>query len=154
MDIHKLLSLAVGKTVTRSNTGGAVGSIWVIEFENDSYFMIDCAWRVEYNEKVITTSNDDGTPHIGHMIVNTKKLTGNKLMSYTLSKQYDLILIFDNNFVVKVFCHMGFETEKMQDDDYDRNWDFCVPSLDIAVTIRTDFRQIYTKYYSNDRIVF
>lgn len=152
MDIHKLLSQAVDKTVTCSRTGGGVGSIWVIEFENDPYFMIYCSWRVESNEKVITTSNDDGTPHVGHMIVNTKKLIGNKLMSYTLSKQNDLILNFDNNFVVKVFCHMGFETEKTQEDYKYENWAFCIPSLDIAVTITTDFRQVYTKYTSGDKI--
>lgn len=153
MDIHKLLSLAVGETVVHSLTGGAAGSIWALRFENNSSFMIYCAWRIECNEKVITTSCDDATPLVGRMNVNVQKMTGKKLLSYTLSKQNDLILYFDYNFIIRMFCNIGLELENTKEGCCDENWDFCIPSLDIAVSATTDFRKIYTKYYSNDRII-
>lgn len=150
MNIDDLLSMAIGQEVVHSRTGGAAGSIWSLRFNDDGMgFMIDCAWRVERDDIVLTTCNDDGTPLIGHMNQGVKKLEGSKFLSYELSPHYDLTLYFENNFIVRVFCNIGYEAD-IRESYPMSNWDFSVPSLDISVTVTDYFQVVYTRFYSND----
>lgn len=151
MKINDLLSMAIGRRLIYSRTGGGAGSIWVLELEGKMEFMIDCAWRIEYGDIVLTTCGDDSTPLTGRMNKSVEKLIGSKLLSYELLKHNDLILNFENDFLVRVFCSLGFEVE-VKEDYPSFNWCFSVPSLDISVTITDHFQETYTKYYSNDFI--
>ena len=151
MDIHELLKTAIGKKVVHSLTGGCVGSIWNIEFEEGVHYMINCAWRVEHNGVVLTTCGDDATPHVGHMNESVQHLLNNKLLSYELSSHYDLTLYFENNYIVRVFCDSMFEADIKEEHPHE-NWYFCVPASDIAVAITCYFKVIYTRFYSNDLI--
>lgn len=150
MDIHKLLSLAIDKTVIDSYTEerNEVCAILIIVFENESYFNFYCAWRLEYDEKVLASLVFD-KQNLAEQNVNVGKLIGRKILSYELSKQNDIILHFDNHFIVKAFCNGGYESEETQ-KDFCTNWDFRCPSLDMAVTIADSFQQIYTRFDSND----
>lgn len=151
MSIHDLLRKAVGKKVVYSRTGGGAGSIWNIEFEKKVYYMIECSWRVEHNGIILTTCTDDATPLIGRMNRSVEQLIGNKLLSYELSSHYDLVLHFENDFIVEIFCDCGFEAN-IREDYPSPNWYFCIPELDISVTITNFFQIVYTKFYSNDFI--
>ena len=145
MNIHNLLSKAIGKTVNYSRTGGGAGSILVIEFENKTFYTINCTWRIEYKGTVITTSWDDGTPLIGCMNKNVEKLIGKKLLSYELSPQYDLKLYFENDFVANIFCSI-IEHDPEEDSTYNCNWDFRIPEQDIIGYITGKYKIFYTKY--------
>lgn len=151
MDIHELLDKAIGKRVVFTLTGGGAGSILEVEFEENMHYMIHCAWRVEHDNTILTTSGDDATPIIGHMNKSVGKLQGNKLLSYELSPHYDINLYFENNFLLRVFCDLGFEAD-IREDYPSPNWYFCIPELDISVTITDFFQVVYAKYYSNDFI--
>lgn len=151
MDIHQLLSMAIDRKVVHSRTGGGAGSIWKIKFEGGMNFMIYCSWRIEYNSIVLTTCGDDATALIGRMNKSVEKLIGFQLLSYELSAHNDLTLYFENDFTVKVFCDLGFEAD-IKEGYPDPNWDFSVPSLNIAVTITDYFQVVYTKCDSNDII--
>lgn len=61
MDIHKLLAHSVGTEVTYSRSGGGVGSIWLIKFNNKTNLWVNCSWRIEHNGCVLATVNDDAT---------------------------------------------------------------------------------------------
>lgn len=150
MDIHKLLSLAIDKTVIDSYTEerDEVHAILIVVFENESYFNFYCAWRLESDEKVLASLIFD-EHNLAEQNVNVGKLIGKKILSYELSKQNDIILHFDDNFVVKAFCNGEYETEETK-KDFCTNWDFRSPSLDMAVTIADSFQQIYTRFESND----
>lgn len=151
MKINDLLSMAIGQKVVYSRTGGGACSIWALRFEEKMRFMIDCAWRIEYGDIVLTTCGDDSTPLTGRMNKSVEKLIGSKLLSYELSKHKDLVLYFENDFVVRVFCDLGFEAD-IREDYPTPNWRFSVPSLNISVTITDFFQETYTKYYSNEFI--
>lgn len=151
MSIHKLLKKAVGKKVVYTLTGGGAGSIWNLELEDGIGFMIYCAWRVEQGDFVLTTDCDDATAIVGHMNQTVQRLVGCKLLSYELSKHYDLILHFEDDFLVRVFCNLGFEAP-IKEDYPTIAWDFSISSLDIVAIITKYFQVVYTKHYSNDII--
>lgn len=145
MNIHDLLSLAVGKTVDYSRTGGGAGSIWCLQFEDGNFYMINCAWRIDYNGVILTTDCDDGTALVGRMNKNAERLVGSKLLSYELSPQYDLNLYFENGFTVRAFCNVIFCGSE-EDAIYHCNWDFNVPKQNIVGGITGHFKIVYTKY--------
>lgn len=148
MNINELLSTAIGQEVARSRTGGAAGSVWTLRFKEEMGFMIYCAWRVECDNVVLTTSIDDKKAITGRMSKSVGKLVGKKLLSYELSKHYDLILHFEDNYLVRIFCNNGYQAEIWEDYPYP-NWYFSVPSMDISFRITDYFQVVYTKYYSD-----
>ncbi|WP_291583359.1 hypothetical protein [Bacteroides sp.] len=87
-----LLKQILDKRVVSSISGGDAGSIWLIEFENDSYFLIYSAWRIEQNNQTKATYTDDDTDIIGLLSRSVKEIEGKKLLAYELSEQYDLNL--------------------------------------------------------------
>lgn len=148
MNIQDLMSRSIGKTVTYTRAGGGAGSIWVIKFEDKSFYMIGCNWRLECNGTIITTSWDDNTALVGHMNKNAEKLIGNKLLSYEIGEHYDLKLYFENDFIVSAFCDV-LERCSEEDSIFYANWDFCVPDLDLVGIITGHFKLVYTKYNDN-----
>lgn len=148
MNIQELMSKSIGKVVTYSRTGGGAGSIWVIEFEDKTYYTIDCSWRIEWNGAIITTSEDDGTPLVGHMNKNAERLIGNKLLSFEILEHYDLKLYFENGFVVNAFCDI-LERCSEEDSIFYSNWDYCVPNEDIVGIITGHYKLVYTRCNDN-----
>lgn len=150
MDIHKLLSSAVGKTVIDSYKEEVheIRSILIIVLENEAYFNFYCSWRIECSEKVLAANivYEDG---LAEQIVNVSTLIGRKILSYELSKQNDVILYFDNSFVVRIFCNAGFESNETK-EDFCTLWDYRSLSLNMGVTIADSFQQIFVKFNSND----
>lgn len=151
MNIHDLLAKAVGKQVVCSLTGRDVAGYLEIEMEGNLDFMFYSAWRIEQEGVVLTTDCDDEAPHIGHRILSVRKLIGSRLLSYQLSRHYDLTLCFDKGFVFKAFCNIGFEQE-FEYDYPEPNWTFAVFSLDVVAIVTTCFQVVYTKCYSDEFI--
>ena len=146
MELEQFLERCIGKEVISSTSGGEAGFIWLIEFKDNSYFLIYCAWRLEQNEHVIATSTDNATADTGLLSRSVRLLEGKRLLSYELSEQYDLILYFDNNYCVRTFCFVSY-SQTENGGAYDTNWEFGIPESDKIVCINNHFQVVEEKYY-------
>lgn len=145
MNIEEIIQPTINSKVISSMSGGCVGSLWLIDFENNTHFYIYCVWRIEHNNQVLASSNDDSTPVTGRLTTSVKELEGSKLLSFKISKQYDLTLNFDNNYCVKIFCDVSYSATE-NGGTYDTNWDFCIPENDLVVSISNHFKVKTGKY--------
>ncbi|MGX7024452.1 hypothetical protein [Vagococcus hydrophili] len=137
----------INKKVIKSSSGGGAGSILVIELENSSYFFIWCAWRIECEDVVIVTSFDTIEPTEftnslnGYIGEKVPLLVGNRVLDITLTPQYDLRISFENNYVLHVFCDIGFSRE-----DYNINWELNIPHENISIEINNHFEEQHGQY--------
>lgn len=132
----------INQRVVKSSAGGAAGSILVVEFEDTSYLFIWCAWRIEKGEKVIVTSSDtilptetNSSPH-GLIGEKTPILKDRKLVSINLTSQYDLEMLFDNDYKLRIFCDIGHSR-----DDYTTNWELNSPTENSSIEITNHFEE-------------
>lgn len=132
----------VTQTVVKSSAGGAAGSTLVLEFEDESYIFVWCSWRIEQGKEVIVTSSDTISPtdHVdsqnGLIGKKTPILEGRKLLGVNLTAQYDLEMIFDDEYKFRIFCDIGHSR-----DDYDINWELNIPREKIAIEISNHFEE-------------
>ncbi|MTD38619.1 hypothetical protein GIX45_08255 [Erwinia sp. CPCC 100877] len=142
----KLKSL-INKSVVKSSAGGAAGSILVIEFEDTSYLFIWCTWRIEDGENVVVTSSDTILPTESNSSPNgfigekSPILEGRKLISFNLTPQYDLEMLFDNEYKLRIFCDIGHSRE-----DYNINWELNIPTENISIEINNHFEEHKGQY--------
>ena len=147
MNINEILLSTINSKVILSKSGGSTGSLWLIDFEYKTSFYIYCTWRIEHNNQVLASSNDDSTAIVGRLTRSVKELEGNKLISFNLTKQYDLTLCFENDFSVKVFCDISY-SQTDNGGTYDTNWDISIPDRDLVISINNYFNVIVGKYNS------
>lgn len=147
MNIEELIMLAINSKVISSSSGGGAGSLWLIEFENKESFYIYCSWRIEHNNQVLASSNDDIIPRTGRIARNVSKLEGQKFLSFSLTEQYDLTLNFEDNYCVRAFCDISYSATE-NGENYDTNWDYSVPDRDLTVSVTNYFKIKSGKYYS------
>lgn len=140
-----LLKQSINKKVIRSTSGGGAGSIWLITFDDDSYFFIYCNWRIEQNNRIKATCYDNNTAILGLLSRSVRELEGKKLLSYELSPQYDLNLFFEDNYNVKIFCSVSY-TETENGGTYDTNWEFGIPKINQTFHINNYFQIIEESY--------
>ena len=146
MDIHQLLKYSIGSVVSYSRTGGGASSIWLIQLENSASLWINCAWRIEHENVVLATENDDATAVTGRMAKSVKRLEGYKLLDYELSLQNDLTLFFEKNYCARIFANISPLGEKDEMKSM-KNWEYCVADWDICVCATNHFHLISQKYY-------
>lgn len=77
---------------------------------------------------------------------SVRLIEGKKLLSYELSEQYDLVLYFDDNYCVRIFCSVSY-SQTEDGGTYDTNWIFNVPLLDKSVRVNNYFCLIEESYY-------
>lgn len=132
----------VGQAVTKSSAGGSAGSILMLEFESKAYFFIWCSWRIEHDSKVLVTSSDTVLPTEnndspnGFIGGNAPVLIGKKVISFNLTPFYDLELVFENEYKVRIFCDIGASR-----DDYEMNWEFNIPLENTSIEI-TNYHEL------------
>lgn len=132
----------IGKKVIYSKSGGAAGSILRIEFEDKSYFFLWCAWRIELGaNKVIVTSEDTTEVPGGLIQEKTPIFENNRVLKIDLKAHYDLDILFENDYRLRVFCNIGHSR-----NDYDINWEFLVPNKNLAFTVNNHYKIIETAY--------
>lgn len=147
MKIEDYLSKAVNSIVMSSTSGGSVGSLWLIEFENGISIYVYCAWRIEHKDIVLSTSTDNSTPNTGRLSRSVRELEGNKLIKFELSKQYDLNLFFENDYSLSLFCNVSY-SQTEDGGTYDTNWEICAPEEDKVISVSNYFDLKTGKYYS------
>lgn len=91
--------------------------------------------------------NDDIFPKTGRIARSVSKLEGLKLLSFSLTEQYDLTLNFEDNYCVRVFCDISYSSTE-NGENYDTNWDYSVPDRDLTVSVTNYFKIKSGKYYS------
>lgn len=140
----EILQSIVSKTVSSSTVGGGAGSIIKLEVETEDFIFVYCAWRLEYNGIVLSTSEDDSYPITGLMASTIKRLEGTKVIKIECSPQYDLTIFFEGAYILRIFCDQS-------SSEGDFNWDLCSPRNDIAFTVNNRFQIDITAYYSNSK---
>ncbi|MEN9918317.1 MAG: hypothetical protein RL662_753 [Bacteroidota bacterium] len=146
-DITYYLSILVNSKIVKSNSGGGAGSILKIEINNkDSYFFIYCCWRLESDATVLATSADDTTANIGLIAKSVKLLEGKTILSINLSKQYDLIIVFEDGYTLRVFCDISYSSSD-NEDYYDTNWELCIPTDNAYFKVSNKYQIETGKYY-------
>ncbi|MBP1048398.1 hypothetical protein I6N96_19060 [Enterococcus sp. BWM-S5] len=141
----------VAQTVVKSTAGGGAGSTLVLEFEDTSYIFIWCSWRIEQGKKVIVTSSDTVLPTESNDSPNgligekSPVLKGRKVKNVYLSPQYDLEIVFDNEYKLRIFCDIGPSR-----DDYDINWELNIPTDNISIEISNHFKERMIEENFND----
>lgn len=149
MDIDKLLLHSVGAKVVSCEVGENTTSIWSIDFDNDSCFVIFSSWRLECDDLVLATEQD--APEVGEerILHYLKKIHGKRLLSFEISEQYDLILNFEDGYCVKTFSNISyFQTEN--GGDWDANWRFGVPEQNIIGCATNHFEMKFEKFDDDD----
>ncbi|MBD8388714.1 hypothetical protein [Dysgonomonas sp. BGC7] len=145
-DILHVLRKLRSKRVIKCTTGGGAGSILKIELEGNSYFFFYCAWRIEQNDVVVSTSEDNPDALIGRMATAAQSLVECQIISITITKQFDLIVFFNNGFCFKAFCNISyFQTDNGR--TYDTNWELCLPNENLVFSIDNYFSLIINNYY-------
>lgn len=146
MNIKEKLESIYSISVTESITGGGSGSILKIKFGNSCYFFIYCVWRIEQYDIVLSTSDDSAEALTGRMARSAKLLENRKVLSIEISKQYDLVINFDDNYCVRLFCNVSY-SQTENGGTYDTNWELCLPSEDTVFIIDNYFKVKTEKYY-------
>jgi len=146
MNLNEILKEIKGKTVIKSTTGGGAGSILKIELNSNCYFFVYCAWRIEFNDVVQSTSEDDGEALIGRMAKSAKFLENKKIILISISKQNDLTIYFESNYSLKIFCNISY-SETENGGTYDTNWELCLPEYDLVFKVNNHFTIETEKYY-------
>lgn len=134
MNIDNYLKTIEQNRVISSSAGGAVGSILKLELINNCYFMINCSWRLEQNEIVISTSTDSIFPDNGLTTKSVLLLKEKVVRSIYRSKQNDLTIFFEDNFCLKIFCDISYTNE-----DFDINWELNFPDEDVSFEAKNNF---------------
>lgn len=146
MEFEQFLERCINEEVLSSTSGGGVGSLWSIKFRDGTYFYVYCDWRIEQNKRVLATCTDDNTARVGLLSRSVRLIEGKKLLSYELSEQYDLVLYFDDNYCIRIFCSVSY-SQTEDGGTYDTNWIFNVPLLDKSVRVNNYFCLIEESYY-------
>lgn len=121
MDINKLLSQIIGNKVISCEIGENIDSIYCIDFEKNVSLILFSAWRLEYNECVIVSDQDAVQMGKSRIWEYIQEIKGKKLLSFSISMQYDLVLNFEDFYRIKTFSNISyFQTEN--GGDWDANW--------------------------------
>lgn len=143
-EIVSFISNSLNRKVVSSTSGGCVGALWLITFDNATHFYIECAWRLSKGNKVVVTDLDGFAPKTGRITTLVPLLEGRTLRSFSLSKFYDLILFFDEDYCVKVFCDkLNFGTEN--GESWDTNWEYNYKPLDQTLRVTNLFDIVWEK---------
>jgi hypothetical protein len=141
------LKRLINQNIVKSSAGGAAGSILVVEFEDTSYLFIWCTWRIEDSDGIIVTSSDTISPTENNSSPNgligekSPILVDRKLVSFNLTPQYDLEMLFDDDYKLRIFCDIGHSRE-----DYNINWELNIPRENISIEIDNHFEEYLGEY--------
>lgn len=139
-DLVKILQSLYFKMINTASVGGGAGSIIKLELETNDYLFIYCTWRLEYNNMVLSTSDDDCQAITGLMANTMKKIEGKKIIEIDISPQYDLTFILEESYKLKVFCNVSYSNEGYS------NWELCSPQNNLTFTINNHFNIDITTY--------
>lgn len=102
IDVLDFIGNSLNAKVTSSTSCGAACTMWLIDF-GETYFYIECAWRLSKGKKVLVTYCDDFKAKDSRVRTLVRLLEGRTLLSVSLSGCYDLTLLFDEEYRVDVF---------------------------------------------------
>lgn len=137
------LKKLIGQKVTSSLSGGAAGSILYVTVEDDSYLAFWCTWRIEKGKEVIVTSSDTTQVPNGMIQEKTPVLENNCILEINLSPQYDLNIVLENNYMLRVFCDIAHSR-----NDYPENWELGLPKENKVIEVSNHY-EIKESTYSD-----
>lgn len=143
-EFKKIIDNIIGLEVPYCRAGGGAGSIISMKLSNEYVIWIECAWRIEKNDKVIATSADDILPITGLIAKSVKMLEGKIISSVKLTPLYDLCITFTDDLCLNIFCIFSYNCE------YETNWYLAIPKQDLSYEITNCFQVKKGKYNSND----
>ena len=141
-DLENYLKLLKSKKVTSSLYDVDDVPILKIEFNHNTRLFVYCSWRIECDHKVFATCRDDKQAQY-----SLNKLKDAVLIDIELSEQYDLVLQFNDNLCLRVFCNISFSCID-ENDDYNANWELGFKVQNLYFRIDNNYILISEKYYS------
>ncbi|MEO6915626.1 MAG: hypothetical protein ABI151_08205 [Chitinophagaceae bacterium] len=133
-----------GKQITKTIVGGSNGSIIILRIGiNEFSFKVNCVWRLEMKNQMITGWNESNDSLNGVMTKEIKRLNGDTIKSVKMSDFFDLQLEFSSGKVLNIFCDV---TPNYEPSDYDENWSLCDIKSNDCKIISKDFAIITTTY--------
>ena len=136
-ELREYLNNIIQSKVTYCRAGGGAGSIISIELNNNDNLYalwIECAWRIENNNKVIATSADDIEPITGLIARSVKMLEGKVVDLVEINPFYDLRITFTDGFCLNVFCIFSYSCE------FETNWYLAIPEQNLTYEITNHFK--------------
>jgi len=140
-DLKDIIQSLCFKTICSASVGGGAGSIIKLELNSDDFLFIYCMWRLEHNNIVLSTSEDDSQAIIGLMSNTIKRIEEKSIIEVDISPQYDLTVFFEDNYKLRVFCNISYSNEGYS------NWEFCSPKKNLIFTINNHFKTDVTAYF-------
>lgn len=142
--IQDVISKLSGKQITKTISGGSNGSVIVLDIGISEFSLtVNCVWRLEMEDRVITGWNESNNSINGVMTKEIKQLKGDIIKSVRISTFFDLYLEFSSGKKLNIFCDV---TPNYQPSDYDENWSLCSIKSNDCKIINNDFAVITTTY--------
>ena len=127
--LKRAVSLLTGKSCWSAIGSGAAGSNVLLEFgrriplkrpaanrqlsplqrsyEGELSLFIECAWRLEGHDQILTSSGDDDRPN-GPIAMALRDITGQSVISAVVAAAIpDLYISLTGDFVIRLFCDQG-----------------------------------------------
>jgi hypothetical protein len=156
-DLNSVLKRLIGRRCIGFTAGETTGSVVDLEFEprrlrrrplrnphltmeqqlgDPEYaLLVECVWRLDSKEEIICGAWDNNELN-GSMMRGLRQLVGQELESFVLSEpSYDLILLFKDGFVFKIFC------DQVRTDHEEDNYSVFFPEGVIIIGPRSTLRQ-------------
>lgn len=105
------------------------------KFNAEYDLFIECSWRINDSQGAICSSKSPNDNY-GTMLLELKKIVDQKVVSIEINElSYDLVLHFDNDLKLYIFCD---ETNENEDID---NYTFATPDHNYIVGCKSIIRQ-------------
>lgn len=122
--------------------GGSNGSIILIDLikDNNKYVLyVYCAWRLSFDDKILTGWNDIDIVFVTEL----KKLENDMIDNITLNSLGDFTLLFKSGIKLDVFCDI---TSNINNTSIDENWSFCDISKNQCYNFTNQFSFLVEPY--------
>ena len=132
LQIEQSIQKLIGNNIEYSRAGGAVGSILLINTENNNSIWIWCYWEILHLGRLLATADDDTTANVGKIAVAAKQLEGRKITGIELTQPcYDLHLYIDDEYELIIKCEGQPEEEKYPLN----NWELSIKELMVHYSV-------------------
>ena len=136
LQIEQSIQKLIGNNIEYSRAGGAVGSILLINTENNNSIWIWCYWEILHLGRLLATADDDTTANVGKIAVAAKQLEGRKITGIELTQPcYDLHLYIDDEYELIIKCEGQPEEEKYPLN----NWELSIKELMVHYSVTCKF---------------
>lgn len=134
-DFVELMKSLLGEVVSYSRCGGCVGSLLLIIFPEKSGIWAWRYWELSHMDELLASSTDQWDPETDRRMSDmTQRLEGKRLLGFSFSDGYDLVLLFEGDIELTIFS----DDEGMLPETQLRHWEVSDDKHDITFECTKD----------------